>query len=82
MRQYEPAWKKLKAEGKVVIAAHPLVHARIYKALRKEKDMDLVYKLQCEDDGKQARLYSTRNASQLIISLRLYPVYRISRSDF
>ena len=82
MRQYEPAWLELKTEGRVVIAAHPLVHGRIFKAVKKEKDMDLVYKLQCEDDGKHPRIYSTRNASQLIISIRFYPTNRISRSDF
>jgi hypothetical protein len=46
MRKYEPIWLKLKREGTAAIAAHPLLHARVIKAVIKEKWLDQGYKLQ------------------------------------
>ena len=46
MRKYEPIWIKLKKEGSASIAAHPLLHARIIKAVTKEKWKDDGYKLE------------------------------------
>ena len=37
MRKYQPIWLKLKRTGSASIAAHPLLHARIIKAVVKEK---------------------------------------------
>ena len=46
MRKYEQIWIKLKRTGKATITAHPLLHARIIKAVVKEKYNDSGYKLQ------------------------------------
>lgn len=46
MRRYQPIWNKLKEKGSASIAAHPLLHARIIKAVTKEKWMDDGFKLQ------------------------------------
>ena len=46
MRKYQPIWIKLKDKGSASIAAHPLLHARIVKAVIKEKWLDQGYKLQ------------------------------------
>jgi hypothetical protein len=46
MRKYYPIWSKLKQHGTASIAAHPLLHARIIKAVTKEKWMDTSFKLQ------------------------------------
>lgn len=45
MRQYEGAWLQLKQRGKLRLAAPPGLHRRIIKAITKEKDMDLGFKL-------------------------------------
>lgn len=53
MRKYEPIWIKLKAEGTASLAAQPSLHARIIKAVRKEKDEDIGWKLlNLEQDAK------------------------------
>jgi hypothetical protein len=48
MRKYYPIWSKLKQskDGTASIVAHPLLHARIIKAVTKEKWMDTSFKLQ------------------------------------
>lgn len=74
---YQTAWETLKKSPTltVKIAADPAVHDRIYKAIRKEKDQDLVYKMQMADDGKSARLASSVEGSTLILSLVIKESY-------
>lgn len=69
-RKYQTAWTILKQKHIVKIAAHPLVHARILKAVIKEKDLDVVYKLQCSDDCKRAIISHRHNSGELIITLK------------
>jgi len=76
-RQYEEIWHKLKnlprdeAEKKgVSIVANKAHHRRIAKAVRKEKWMDLVFKLEIEP--AHAILYHTRSGSILTFILVRY----------
>lgn len=69
MRKYQPAWEKLKAEKIVKIAAHPLVHARILKAIIKEKDIDLVFKLTMAEDCRRVRISHKSKSGELILYL-------------
>ena len=46
MRKYEPIWTQIKTLGYCKISAHKAHHARIKKAIRKEKDQDLGYKME------------------------------------
>lgn len=55
MRQYEAIWLRLKKDSSVRIAAPAALHRRIVKAVTKEKDMDVVYKM--EMIGKNIRVY-------------------------
>jgi hypothetical protein len=55
MRQYEPIWVKLKSLSQseasskgVSITAPRALHRRIIKAVKKEKWMDIAYKLEIE----------------------------------
>tara|TARA_R110000744_G_scaffold222789_5_gene341623 strand:- start:1 stop:252 length:252 start_codon:yes stop_codon:yes gene_type:complete len=67
MRKYQPIWDRIKniPEHTASIAADPALHARITKAVIKEKDMDKgwaylqleqevskKYKLECSSEGK------------------------------
>lgn len=45
MRKYQPAWEKLKKDGKLTIVAPVIVHPRIIKAIIKEKWNDAAFKL-------------------------------------
>lgn len=75
MRQYQPIWAKLKAlplseastKG-VSVTANRALHARIIKAVRKEKWKDIAYKAAI--DPLSTILTYTRNNS--IITFRLH----------
>ena len=81
MRQYEPAWNKLKQDTELRIAAEPSVHKRIIKAVIKEKDMDIIYKLSCEEECKRAVISYSRQHKMIVFKLK-FVHSRISRSDF
>lgn len=72
MRTYEPIWNQLKRDGKVSLTANRLLHARIIKAVTKEKWMDTGFKLQIEP--KVSILSHTRKGSILTFYLE-YSLY-------
>lgn len=82
MRTYQPSWIELKNSESnpkhIRISAPAKFHRRIYKAIIKEKDMDLVYKLQCSDNAQKARL--SRNSSGGILTIFLH--LTIGLTDF
>lgn len=58
-RKYAPIWNNLKATGSCVITAPKGLHARIVKAVIKEKHNDVGYALLLSEEGKIARLYTS-----------------------
>ena len=56
MRKYQPIWLALKTKGKARIAAHKYLHRRIKKAVIKEKDMDVGYKMELAECSKRAEI--------------------------
>ena len=74
MRQYEPIWNKLKSlprkeaetKGVSLTAPRPL-HGRIIKAVKKEKWMDLGFKLTIEP--RESTLFHARKNSVLTFFL-------------
>lgn len=75
LRMYQPSWLALKKSEdnpkRIVIAAPAPYHRRIYKAIIKEKDMDVVYKMQLSDNAQSARLERESKGSKLTISMHL-----------
>lgn len=73
MRMYQSAWNRLKNNPNepLVISAHGKLHARIYKAIVKEKYMDTVYHLILEDEGKTSKLSKVSQGNALVITLTL-----------
>ena len=69
MRKYQPAWEKLKKDKKIVIAAHRHLHARILKAIIKEKDSYTLYKLDLLEDSRRARIAHKNESNVLTILL-------------
>jgi hypothetical protein len=69
MRYYEPVWNQLKKKKTARVTAHPALHARIVKAVVKEKWMDIGYKL--EIDPYYAILTHSRSNSILTFTLHL-----------
>lgn len=52
MRKYQPIWEALKKYKKAMLSAHPHSHARIIKAVTKEKWMDSGFRLLMSEQGK------------------------------
>lgn len=73
MRMYQPAWNRLKKNPSepLVISAHGKLHKRIYKAIKKEKNMDTIFHLLLDDEGKRAVLSSTSDGNALKIYLEI-----------
>lgn len=84
MRMYQPAWEALKKSvddpKRIAIAAHPLLHRRIYKAVIKEKDMDVVYKLALTEREIPQRAWLSRESKDGILVIRLH--FSIGIDDF
>lgn len=76
MRQYEPIWNQIKTESYCEISAHRAYHRRIIKAVVKEKDLDLGYKLECSERTPPvfALMKSTRSGSVIRFSIILKPL--------
>lgn len=81
MRTYEPAWIELKQKLEMRIAAEPSVHRRIIKAVIKEKDLDILYKLACDDECKRAILTYKIQSKMIVFKLK-FVMSKLSRSDF
>ncbi len=73
MRKYQAAWNQLKQNPNepLVISAHPAYHRRIYKAIRKEKHLDVVHHMLIAEDGKQSKLSSRSEGNKLEIILTI-----------
>lgn len=83
MRKYEPVWLKAKSainpppdKSSCEISAHRAYHIRIIKAIVKEKDMDVVFKLECSEMNppQKALLTSKRIGSVIKFTLTLKPL--------
>lgn len=68
---YQPAWAKLKSDYALTIAAHPNLHGRIFKAITKEKDLDIAYKYELSEKKKTAKLHRKTSGWQLHITLNV-----------
>ena len=69
MRQYEPIWNKLKKTKQARIKAEVCRHATIKKAVIKEKDNDLAYKLELTETKMAAKLEITSEGKILTFKL-------------
>lgn len=71
---YQREWELLKSKGhggSIKISAPSLVHKRVYKALRKEKDIDLAYKYELSEQGKAAVLSASSTGLILTVTIRI-----------
>lgn len=76
MRQYEPVWIEIKLQGICKISAHRAYHKRIIKAVVKEKDLDLGFKLELSErfPAQISVLRSSRNGSVITFTLIYKPL--------
>lgn len=75
MRQYEQVWVNVKNSPLLTcsISAHKAHHRRIIKAVKKEKNMDLAYKLECSEltPSSYAVMSSSRSGSVVTFTVEL-----------
>ena len=69
MRKYQPIWEALKQNKQVRLAAPNQLHPRIIKAVTKEKERDLGFKLLTSEEGRKFLLFHTSEHG--ILSFRL-----------
>jgi hypothetical protein len=62
MRKYESIWLQLKRNGTCTLIANPALHARIKKAVTKEKYYDTSYKLEWDIAGTEQPVLSCTHA--------------------
>jgi len=79
MRQYETIWARLKQDQKVSVTSPRHYHARIIKAVKKEKWKDLAHKLILSEQDRYARLISTRSGP--VITFTLQTVKKFNLAD-
>ena len=68
-RKYQPIWNEIKQKKKCSVSAHPLLFKRIIKAVVKEKDRDLAFKI--ANDLDSLYLDITRDEEKHLITFRL-----------
>ena len=71
LRKYEPVWIEIKTTGVCRISAHKAFHRRIIKAVTKEKDMDLGYKLECTEAETPIRPVMLSHCEGAVITFTL-----------
>lgn len=79
MRKYQPIWKQIKLTNTASIAADKSAHARIIKAVRKEKNKDIGWKLLLGEKGVKYELHNKIEGK--IITFYLVDISPINLSD-
>lgn len=71
-RHYLPAWNAVKAKGEAQLKVPPHAVARVRKAVIKEKDKDIAYKLSLQEAGQKRKLLRTSyNSASWVLTLIL-----------
>lgn len=76
-RKYQPIWDKLKATGKCELAVPMPYHPRVKKAVLKEKDNDIGFKLLLGEQCKKARLEIETQGAKMVFKL----IYSLGLGD-
>lgn len=70
-RKYQYLWELLKEKKKCKIEVHPEFHARVKKAVTKEKDKDRIFKIEAGLDNIRYRLITEYDESTHIMTFKL-----------
>lgn len=76
--QYQPIWDALKQskECEVRLVAPLSLHARIFKAVKKRRNLDLGYKLLCSERYVKPKLWCKSEGTVLTIGIKFHPYYK------
>ena len=56
MRKYQQIWVELKTKALAVVAAPPHLHARVVKAVMKERTSDLIFRYELGEKELRAKI--------------------------
>lgn len=70
MRKYQVIWEKIKKDKHCTVVAPAIVHARILKAVIKEKYMDSAFKLCNDHDYFYLHTDSNRKENKIVFTLK------------
>lgn len=76
MRQYQRAWEALKEHRQVSLKAPADTHDRILRAVRKEKNNDIPYKVECSISGNSYQMNHKREGDIISFTLVPYTYYK------
>lgn len=79
MRKYQAIWEELKKTMVCCLSADERHHPRIIKAVFKERDKDLAWKLERAESQTRFRLKASSNQAQLVF--QLIPSKKLSVED-
>lgn len=68
--KYRPIWIKIKKTGKATVSAHPLLFRRICKAVIKQKDLDLAFKVANDFDSFKLHIHRDVEKHQITFVLK------------
>jgi len=69
-RKYKAAWELLKKNHIVILRCSHLVHKRIVRMMRKEKDEDLGYKLANQEDPLRLHAFCDKAGGKIVFKLK------------
>jgi hypothetical protein len=69
MRKYQPVWEAIKQNGNACLVAQPEMQERIIKAVRKEKTMDVGWKLLNSEAGIRYKLKEVVSGNKVQFTL-------------
>ncbi len=56
MRRYQPIWNRIKEENSATVSIDPHMHSRLIEAVKKERQLDLGWKLLIAEENKTFKL--------------------------
>lgn len=74
-RVYQPIWETLKINKTVSLVASPAAHRRIIKAVGKERDHDIGYKLMIAESHQRIQIRAVINGNLLALNLTIEPLH-------
>lgn len=72
MRKYYPIWKKLKTKGTQVVVHPAHLHARLIKAVLKERTMDTGFRYELSEANKCAKVFAKSEGNLITFTLKYY----------
>lgn len=72
MRKYYPIWQKLKTKRKVVVVHPAHLHARLIKAVMKERTMDTGFRLELAEADSHAKIVTSSTDNYITFTLKIY----------